>query len=105
MFLPRGHQALKRRFSSLLSPIQAQQIHNRTEVCEENLERYCSGGYHPVHIGDEFDSSRYKGEEIDSGRYKIVGKLGYGAFSTVWLAQNLKYDCCINSLMPGAILQ
>ncbi|KAF9042695.1 kinase-like domain-containing protein [Rhodocollybia butyracea] len=43
---------------------------------EEDWEDYVKGGYHPVHLGDEFSD----------GRYKVVRKLGWGHFSTVWLA-------------------
>ena len=42
----------------------------------ENLERYRVGGYHPIRLGDEFSH----------GRYRVIHKLGYGSFSTVWLA-------------------
>ncbi len=45
---------------------------------EEDLEDYKPGGYHPVHIGDMFSN----------GRYVIVRKLGWGHFSTVWLARD-----------------
>ncbi|KAK0108045.1 hypothetical protein ONS95_002870 [Cadophora gregata] len=45
----------------------------------EDLERYEPGGFHPVHLGDEYDG----------GRYKVIHKLGAGGFSTVWLAQDL----------------
>ncbi|KAL1407347.1 hypothetical protein Q8F55_006769 [Vanrija albida] len=45
---------------------------------EEDLEDYRPGGYHPINIGDEFNS----------GRYLIVRKLGWGHFSTVWLARD-----------------
>lgn len=47
---------------------------------EEDLEDYRPGGYHPVSIGDDFSS----------GRYVIVRKLGWGHFSTVWLARDNK---------------
>lgn len=47
---------------------------------EEDLEDYCKGGYHPVHVGDTFSD----------GRYLIVRKLGWGHFSTVWLAKDSK---------------
>lgn len=47
---------------------------------EEDLEDYRPGGYHPVNIGDEFNG----------GRYMIVRKLGWGHFSTVWLARDNK---------------
>lgn len=45
---------------------------------EEDLEDYRPGGYHPVNIGDTFNSERYL----------IVRKLGWGHFSTVWLAKD-----------------
>ncbi|KAL8916565.1 MAG: hypothetical protein Q9208_008436 [Pyrenodesmia sp. 3 TL-2023] len=46
----------------------------------ENLERYHYGGYHPVQIGDQYSE----------GRYRIVHKLGFGSYSTVWLARDSK---------------
>ncbi|CAG7924597.1 unnamed protein product [Penicillium olsonii] len=45
---------------------------------QESLSRYCPGGYHPVNLGDTFEN----------GRYKIYHKLGWGGFSTVWLAMD-----------------
>lgn len=45
----------------------------------ERLERYQPGGYHPVHIG-----------EILAGRYRVVHKLGYGTYSTVWLTHDMQ---------------
>ena len=39
------------------------------------------GGYHPVHLGDSFAETRYT----------VVRKLGWGHFSTVWLAEDRKY--------------
>lgn len=47
---------------------------------EEDWEDYCKGGYHPVQIGDVFSD----------GRYTVVRKLGWGHFSTVWLAKDAK---------------
>ena len=47
---------------------------------EEDWEDYVKGGYHPVHIGDSFSD----------GRYTVVRKLGWGHFSTVWLAKDTK---------------
>ncbi|KZT18547.1 kinase-like protein [Neolentinus lepideus HHB14362 ss-1] len=49
---------------------------------EEDWEDYCKGGYHPVHIGDSFSD----------GRYVVVRKLGWGHFSTVWLAKDIKMN-------------
>ncbi|KAJ9155232.1 Kinase-like protein [Pleurostoma richardsiae] len=42
----------------------------------EDLENYEPGGFHPVHLDDVYDS-----------RYRVVHKLGFGGFSTVWLAR------------------
>ena len=44
----------------------------------EDLEGYHVGGYHPVHLQDEYSN----------GRYRIVHKLGFGSYSTVWLARD-----------------
>lgn len=41
----------------------------------ERLEKYEPGGYHPLLVGD-----------ILRDRYQIVDKLGFGGYSTVWLA-------------------
>lgn len=48
---------------------------------EESIEDYKPGGYHPVRIGDTFTS--------DANRYRVVQKLGWGHFSTVWLCVSL----------------
>ncbi|KAK9236605.1 kinase-like domain-containing protein [Lipomyces kononenkoae] len=45
---------------------------------EESLLRYQPGGYHPVSLGDTFKN----------GRYGVRHKLGWGGFSTVWLAKD-----------------
>jgi serine/threonine-protein kinase SRPK3 len=50
------------------------------KINEESLARYCPGGYHPVQIGDSFKD----------GAYKVVNKLGYGQYSTVWLVQDTR---------------
>lgn len=49
---------------------------------EEDIEDYKKGGYHPVSIGDRYDN----------GRYIVLRKLGWGHFSTVWLALDTMYD-------------
>ena len=43
----------------------------------ETLEEYRPGGYHPVMIGD-----------VLRDRYQIADKLGFGGYSTVWLARD-----------------
>lgn len=42
------------------------------------LHRYTKGGYHPITLGDF----------LDNGRYKILHKLGWGGYSTVWAARD-----------------
>ncbi|KAI8808417.1 kinase-like domain-containing protein [Cladochytrium replicatum] len=48
---------------------------------EEDVEDYCRGGYHPVRLNERYND----------GRYTILRKLGWGHFSTVWLAHDNKY--------------
>ena len=48
---------------------------------DEGLDDYKMNGYHPVHIG-----------EILLERYVIMQKLGWGHFSTAWLAKDIKYN-------------
>ena len=51
-----------------------------TENCVEPVEEYEPVGFHPVQLGNTFES----------GHYLIVHKLGLGGFSIVWLA----HDSC-----------
>ena len=57
-------------------------------VEEEALPYYKPEHYHPVNIGDVYET-----------RYQIVGKLGYGAYSTNWLCHDLQYvsRCLVTS--------
>ena len=48
---------------------------------DETIDDYKVGGYHPVHVGEVFLQ-----------RYIVIQKLGWGHFSTVWLAKDLKYN-------------
>lgn len=48
---------------------------------QEEMSKYCPGGLHPVCLGDTFKD----------GRYKIRHKLGWGGYSTVWLAKDKRY--------------
>ncbi|KAH8885442.1 kinase-like protein [Thozetella sp. PMI_491] len=45
----------------------------------ELLSMYTAGGLHPVHLGDRLG---------ERGQFKVIHKLGYGAFSTVWLCHD-----------------
>ncbi|KAK2858519.1 hypothetical protein FQN49_004652 [Arthroderma sp. PD_2] len=47
----------------------------------ESLEKYRPGGYHPVMIGD-----------ILHDRYHVVDKLGFGGYSTIWLARDTQLE-------------
>jgi len=47
----------------------------------ESIEEYVKDGYHPVHVGETFQ-----------GRYRVLKKLGWGAFSTVWFCHDLKMN-------------
>ncbi|PYI31120.1 serine protein kinase [Aspergillus indologenus CBS 114.80] len=47
----------------------------------EPVEEYRPGGYHPVHLGDVLHQ-----------RYKVIGKLAFGQYSTVWLAKDQQMD-------------
>lgn len=51
-----------------------------SEEDDEGIDSYRKGGYHAVRIGDPFAS----------GRYIAQRKLGWGQFSTVWLAYDIQ---------------
>lgn len=46
---------------------------------EESLPDYDEDAFYPVRIGEVF-----------AGRYQVVGKLGFGTSSTVWLAREMR---------------
>ncbi|PVV05360.1 hypothetical protein BB560_000121 [Smittium megazygosporum] len=56
--------------------------HDEEQNDEEDSADYRIGGYHLVNLGDKFKD----------GRYTIIRKLGWGHFSTVWLAYDAKTD-------------
>lgn len=49
-----------------------------TSLKGTKLSKY---SYHPCHIG-----------EVLNNRYVLIQKLGWGHFSTVWLAKDFKYS-------------
>ncbi|CAJ2509537.1 Uu.00g145630.m01.CDS01 [Anthostomella pinea] len=63
------------------SPSPAREIYH-PEADVEDLEDYVPGGYHPTTIGDTFRD----------GQYTIVHKLGFGGYSTVWLARDQRLE-------------
>jgi hypothetical protein len=62
------------------------------EDVSEPLERYDQGLYYPVCIG-----------EVLAGRYRIEHKLGWGGYSTVWMAHDEQYrkDVALKIMIPG----
>lgn len=46
----------------------------------EEPDYHRAGGFHPIRLGDTFHH----------GQYTILRKLGYGQYSTVWLAKDAK---------------
>uniref|UniRef100_A0A1A9ZQZ2 non-specific serine/threonine protein kinase n=1 Tax=Glossina pallidipes TaxID=7398 RepID=A0A1A9ZQZ2_GLOPL len=48
---------------------------------QESVNEYRRGGYHPVLIGDVFQN-----------RFRVVRKVGWGNFSTVWLCRDLREE-------------
>ncbi|ODV69442.1 kinase-like protein [Hyphopichia burtonii NRRL Y-1933] len=50
---------------------------------EEDLKDYVPGGYHPCFIGENYKNHKYT----------LVRKLGWGHFSTVWLARDNDKQC------------
>lgn len=49
----------------------------KTRIEEERGLMYTPFRYHPVRIGERFNQ-----------RYEVLGKLGWGQYSTIWLAKD-----------------
>lgn len=61
---------------------------------QERMAGYKPGVYHPVSLGDRFKD----------GRYQIHHKLGWGGYSTVWLAKDTMYVFCTLCLLTQILL-
>ena len=61
-------------------PVNSPKYTDSNDSEDEGLSDYKVNGYHPVHIG-----------EVLLERYIITQKLGYGHFSTAWLALDTKF--------------
>lgn len=62
---------------------------------EEGRDVYRPGGFHPIYIGDVYHD-----------KYKVLNKIGYGVYSTVWLARDLQasvvHRCVRSNALPIA---
>ncbi|KAE8349567.1 kinase domain protein [Aspergillus coremiiformis] len=74
LFIPK-RSAFKQRRSMSTQPFQQRGIARVVE--EETLPFYRPEQFYPVYIG-----------EVLNSKYKVLGKLGYGSYSTVWLCRD-----------------
>ena len=65
--------------STLPPSLEPDDFHFDSMGTTEDMVRYCPGGYHTVTIGNIFH-----GKNVG---YRIMHKLGFGSYATVWLAQ------------------
>lgn len=73
--------AIKRGSSPVLQfPTSGFEVIKPSQILEEErFEEFKKGNYYPVNIGGILES-----------KYQVVGKLGFGTTSTVWLARELE---------------
>lgn len=71
---------LRRRWTPLIfSNANYTRIPAGQAIEEETIPDYVATRYYPTRIG-----------EVLKDRYQVVGKLGFGASSTVWLARDME---------------
>ncbi|KAJ0413153.1 kinase-like domain-containing protein [Aspergillus carlsbadensis] len=71
---------------------EAQERFHRLHAPTEWVEDYRPGKYHPVNFGDTLKGSRYR----------VIRKLGYGSYSTVWLARDQELNRHVALKIPIA---
>ncbi|GAA6106082.1 SRSF protein kinase 1a isoform X1 [Tachysurus ichikawai] len=82
---PRGALQQQQQQQQQQLPVEPQQQEPDEEILgsddeeQEDPNDYCKGGYHHVKIGDLYN-----------GKYHVIRKLGWGHFSTVWLAWDIQ---------------
>ena len=79
---------LEKHHSCLLSQKNGDNTFNADD--DEDEKEYRPGGYHRVELGDVYH-----------GHYEITKKLGWGNFSTVWLAHDTRTKCKSVALKIG----
>ncbi|XP_061592243.1 SRSF protein kinase 1a isoform X4 [Cololabis saira] len=75
---PRARQ-LSQQEASPQEPEEPEEILGSDDEEQEDPNDYCKGGYHHVKVGDLYN-----------GKYHVIRKLGWGHFSTVWLAWDVQ---------------
>uniref|UniRef100_H3DCD1 non-specific serine/threonine protein kinase n=1 Tax=Tetraodon nigroviridis TaxID=99883 RepID=H3DCD1_TETNG len=75
---PRARQQPQQE-ASPQEPEEPEEILGSDDEEQEDPHDYCKGGYHHVKVGDLYN-----------GKYHVIRKLGWGHFSTVWLAWDIQ---------------
>uniref|UniRef100_UPI0037E704E6 SRSF protein kinase 1a n=1 Tax=Semicossyphus pulcher TaxID=241346 RepID=UPI0037E704E6 len=75
---PRARQPTQQE-ASPQEPEEPEEILGSDDEEQEDPNDYCKGGYHHVKVGDLYN-----------GKYHVIRKLGWGHFSTVWLAWDIQ---------------
>ncbi|XP_010738818.3 SRSF protein kinase 1a isoform X2 [Larimichthys crocea] len=75
---PRARQQPQQEVSPQ-EPEEPEEILGSDDEEQEDPNDYCKGGYHHVKVGDLYN-----------GKYHVIRKLGWGHFSTVWLAWDIQ---------------
>lgn len=69
----------KRPLTPIRFPVSGFKVYDDSVWVEEEIAFHANSyNWYPVNIGDVINS-----------KYQVLGKLGYGSISTVWLARNL----------------